>query len=176
MTSIDWHFHPWLTFLHPWMTSTDDTSPSTDDTSPAIHGWHPIIALHPWMRFLHPWIEYSYVRFLLNIVCIKLSNWKGILIFKILCTQFSPKIWWMKIPSMDESAILGCHPWMEKCHTWMSSMDGDDGWQTWTEQKSCLKLPTKGAVNNPIIRSTNLENAVPSEVCYCARHSSASSD
>ena len=75
--------------------------------------------------------------------------------------------------SMDESAILGSHPWMEKCHPrmekchpWMSSMDGnvsfmdgemssidgsvicrchpwmtlpsvdeDDGWQTWTEQK-----------------------------------------
>ena len=45
----------------------------------------------------------------------------------------------MKIPSMDgetssmdESAILGCHPWMEKCHPWMekchpwmSSMDGE---------------------------------------------------
>ena len=33
--------------------------------------------------------------------------------------------------SMDESAILGSHPWMEKCHPrmekchpWMSSMDG----------------------------------------------------
>ena len=54
----------------------------------------------------------------------------------------------MKIPSMDgetssmdESAILGCHPWMEKCHPWMekyhpwmegcnprmTSMDGDNG-------------------------------------------------
>ena len=38
----------------------------------------------------------------------------------------------MKIPSMDgepssmdESAILGCHPWIEKCHLWMSSMDGE---------------------------------------------------
>ena len=26
---------------------------------------------------------------------------------------------------MDESAILGCHPWMEKCHSKMSSMDGE---------------------------------------------------
>ena len=50
----------------------------------------------------------------------------------------------MKIPSMDgetssmdENAILGCHPWMEKCHPWMekrhpwmkvSSKDVIDRW------------------------------------------------
>ena len=27
--------------------------------------------------------------------------------------------------SMDESIICGCHPWMEKGHPWMSSMDRD---------------------------------------------------
>ena len=26
---------------------------------------------------------------------------------------------------MDESTIFGCHPWMEKGHLWMSSMDGE---------------------------------------------------
>ena len=54
----------------------------------------------------------------------------------------------MKIPSMDgetssmdetdESAILGCHPWMEKCHKWMSSMDGEmssmDGIHGWRQR------------------------------------------
>ena len=38
----------------------------------------------------------------------------------------------MKIPSMDgetssmnESAVHGCYPWMEKYHPWMSSLDGE---------------------------------------------------
>ena len=28
---------------------------------------------------------------------------------------------------MDESAILGCHPWMEKCHPWMKTTDDGHG-------------------------------------------------
>ena len=39
----------------------------------------------------------------------------------------------MTIPSMDggtssvdESDIRGCHPWMEKPHPWMTSIDEDD--------------------------------------------------
>ena len=29
----------------------------------------------------------------------------------------------MKIPYMDESVIVGCHPWMKKPHPWMTSTD-----------------------------------------------------
>ena len=177
MASTD-GIHRWK--RHPWMTSTDDSSIHGWHFS--IHGWHVSTHsdiqgwhFHLWMRFLHPWIESSSIRLLVRIVCIIFSNWKGILIWKIWCIQFLPKIWLMKIPSMDEeassideSAILGCHPWIERCHVWMSSMDreissmdgemspmdksvihgchpwmtftdGDNRWRTWTQQK-CLHL------------------------------------
>ena len=73
----------------------------------------------------------------------------------------------MKVPSVDvihewRRNIHGCHPWMEKCHPWMkvssvdecvilqchpwmASMDGDDGWQTWTEHKFIAALIFKNA-------------------------------
>ena len=142
--SVICRLHPWMSSMdgihrwksHPWMTSTDDAS---------IHGWHfSIHGWHPQMTFLQPLIHmpcYSPQLAFQNYYI----NWRGILIWKIWCIQFSPKIIRMKMPSMDgemssvdvihgwrnvihgwrdaihgwRNVIRECHLWMERCHPWM---------------------------------------------------------
>ena len=81
---------------------------------------------HPWMEKCHPWMEECHL-------------WHIAQFFTYLPTWI-PSIDG-ETSSMDESAICGCHTWMERCHPWLSSMDGEmssmdeeDGWQTWTVQ------------------------------------------
>ena len=136
-----WHFHPWMTFLHLWMTSMDNISPSMEWIfSYQVFGkkcLHHVLNEFVSNCLLALYFHRSYKK-----VCEQLETNS----FKKWCKQFLPKIWQMKTPSldgetssMDESAILGCHswmekchpwmerchPWMEKCHPWMSSMDGE---------------------------------------------------
>ena len=144
--------HPWMTSMDGISPSMDDTSPSMDDISPSmddispsiddihrwhfsIHGWH--LSIHGWHFSIHGWHpRMTFLQPLIHMPCYSpqlafqnyYNNWRGILIWKIWCIQFSPKIIQMKMPSMDGemSSVDVVHGWRNVIHGWrVPSMDGE---------------------------------------------------
>ena len=151
--------HPWMEKCHPWMSSMDGNMSSIDgETSSmddihgwhfSIHGWHPRMALSS-MDEVSPSMDGIFICQIFGENCHR--NW---LVFCEIDTKW---------PLVTKNAILGCHPWIKKCHPWISSMDGevssmdgemssldgsviygcylwmtsmdeDGGWRTWTQPK-----------------------------------------
>ena len=90
-----------------------------------IHGWHPLMTLSSMDEVL-PSMDGI-------VICqIFLMFYKVLGQFWLKLVIYVSKMWWMTIPSMDESFICGCHPWMtlpsvDAIHGWrplMTDMDG----------------------------------------------------
>ena len=113
--------------LHPQMSlaSKDDISPSLDE----LLGWHfSIHRLHPWMTLLHSWMTSMDGTFIHGLG-FSFHGWNFHL------SNFLEKLYasYFQMSPVDESVIVGCHPWMflpsvDVIHEWNPRMKTtDDG-------------------------------------------------